>query len=54
MNETELRDPLAPARGILIGVVVGAIAWLLVIAAVIHRSVFADLAHKAIDAGVFG
>ena len=51
MNE----DPLAPARGILIGVVLGAICWFIFFAVVLDwfgTSVMADLGRRAVESGV--
>ena len=51
MNE----NPLAPARGVLIGVVLGAICWLIFFAVILDwfgTSVMTELAHRAVESGV--
>jgi hypothetical protein len=51
MNE----DPLAPARGIMWGLVLGLAFWALValtLAIVYHQSVATSLAHEAIRQGI--
>jgi hypothetical protein len=40
-------------RGVLIGVCIGAVLWLLIAALVLHQSVWTELGHKAVEQGVF-
>ena len=50
-----MNNPLAPARGILIGLLIGALAWLLLFAVVFDwfgTSVMSELGRRAVDAGV--
>lgn len=50
-----MNNPLAPARGILIGLLIGALAWLLLFAVALDwfgTSVMAELGRRAVEQGV--
>ena len=50
-----MSDPLAPARGVLIGLVIGVACWFIFFAVVLDwfgTSVMTELAHRAVESGV--
>ena len=50
-----MSNPLAPARGVLLGVLIGALVWLLLFAVILDwfgTSVMAELGRRAVESGV--